>query len=89
MEWLFASLDASRPHEITTVEAWHARFMVFAWGICVPSGIFIARFYKVTPNQDWPRVLDRHSQLKSSMTFSTRNLRRSSSAFDMKSSDHL
>lgn len=39
-------------------QAWHGRFMMLAWGICVPLGIFIARYFKVTPRQDWPRELD-------------------------------
>lgn len=32
--------------------------MVLAWGICVPMGILIARFFKVTPGQNWPTELD-------------------------------
>lgn len=32
--------------------------MVAAWLLLVPISILVARFYKVTPRQDWPRVLD-------------------------------
>jgi hypothetical protein len=32
--------------------------MVLAWVILVPIAILLARFYKVTPRQHWPRQLD-------------------------------
>ncbi|MEM7744656.1 MAG: cytochrome b561 domain-containing protein [Pseudomonadota bacterium] len=32
--------------------------MVLAWGALFPVGILIARFWKITPRQDWPRELD-------------------------------
>jgi hypothetical protein len=57
-DWLTASLDATRGHEITFAQAWHGRFMVLAWGICAPLGILIARYLKVTPRQRWPEELD-------------------------------
>lgn len=53
-----SSADASRPHDITSLVSWHARLMVLGWGICVPTGIVIARYLKVTPIQNWPDVLD-------------------------------
>lgn len=37
---------------------WHARAMVLAWGVLLPAGALVARFFKVWPGQDWPRVLD-------------------------------
>lgn len=37
---------------------WHARLMVAAWTICFPAAALIARFFKVLPQQDWPRQLD-------------------------------
>lgn len=58
VEWLLGSIDATRPHEITPAQAWHGRLMLLAWGICIPLGIFIARYLKVTPNQIWPEELD-------------------------------
>ncbi|MEM8554603.1 MAG: cytochrome b561 domain-containing protein [Pseudomonadota bacterium] len=67
MDWLFASLDPSRAHEVGGLVSWHARTMVLAWGVLSPLGILIARFFKVMPGQDWPRDLDRkvwwHSHL--------------------------
>ncbi|MEM1401520.1 MAG: cytochrome B, partial [Pseudomonadota bacterium] len=32
--------------------------MVLAWSFLFPIGILVARFMKVTPGQDWPRVVD-------------------------------
>ena len=32
--------------------------MIAAWLLLLPAGATIARFCKVTPRQDWPRVLD-------------------------------
>jgi len=58
MEWLLAPIDAARPHDVGLLVAWHARAMVVAWAVLVPFAVLVARFYKVLPNQDWPRVLD-------------------------------
>jgi hypothetical protein len=56
--WLLAPIDASRPHEIAEALAWHGRLMTLAWGVLIPLGVVIARYFKVTPRQDWPRQLD-------------------------------
>ncbi len=37
---------------------WHGRLMVLAWGVLLPLGALIARFYKITPAQNWPQQLD-------------------------------
>lgn len=37
---------------------WHARFMVIGWTILLPLGVLVARFFKITPRQNWPRILD-------------------------------
>lgn len=58
MDWLFASLDPSRPHDVGWAVSWHARTMVFAWGILSPLAILTARFLKVLPWQNWPQELD-------------------------------
>ncbi len=36
----------------------HAVIMLFAWLVLVPIGILSARFFKVLPQQNWPRELD-------------------------------
>ena len=57
-EWWLAPLSGAVSHEIAPWAYWHARCMVLAWGVLLPLGAMVARFYKVVPGQDWPRVLD-------------------------------
>lgn len=58
MEWLLASVDPSRDHEVDLAVAWHARTMVLAWAVLFPVGILVARFMKIWPGQKWPDELD-------------------------------
>lgn len=55
-----APMDATRIHDIGWHLSWHARIMVLAWGILVPFGIVIARYFKILPKQNWPKRLDHH-----------------------------
>jgi hypothetical protein len=48
----------SATYTISTGIAWHGRLMVLAWTVLVPLGIVMARYFKVTRRQDWPRRLD-------------------------------
>lgn len=57
-EWLLLPIDAARAHEVGFYLSWHGRLMTLAWAVLVPIGILAARYYKVTPRQDWPRQLD-------------------------------
>jgi hypothetical protein len=58
IDWLLAPIDPSRPHALAASVAWHGRMMVLAWCLLLPLGILAARFFKITPHQDWPRHLD-------------------------------
>lgn len=58
MDWLIAPIDQTRVHENSFAVFWHGRLMVLAWAILAPLAVIIARFFKVMPGQDWPRVLD-------------------------------
>ena len=51
-------LSGSTEHALPAWTVWHARAMVLAWGVLLPLGSLVARFFKVLPGQDWPRVLD-------------------------------
>ena len=51
-------LSGASQHQIPPALYWHARMMVLAWSICIPLGALVARYCKITPGQDWPRVLD-------------------------------
>ena len=42
----------------TSERLWHAGAMMVAWGIMMPLGVLIARYYKVLHSQDFPRELD-------------------------------
>lgn len=36
----------------------HAGAMFTAWGLLIPAGTLVARYFKITPQQDFPRELD-------------------------------
>ena len=58
IDWLQTSLSGSADHGLPAAVAWHGRGMVLAWGILIPLGVLVARYFKVMPGQDWPRRLD-------------------------------
>lgn len=58
IDWLLDPIDPLRGHEISAAVAWHGRLMVLSWAVLLPLGVIIARFFKVTPRQDWPHQLD-------------------------------
>lgn len=55
---LLLPLSGSSTHEVSAWVSWHGRLMVLSWGLLLPLGVLVARFFKVMPGQDWPRVLD-------------------------------
>jgi hypothetical protein len=58
MDWLLVPIDATRGHQLDVYGAWHGRMMVLAWAVLFPIGIIVARFFKITPKQQWPEQLD-------------------------------
>lgn len=56
--WLSAPLSGASTHDIAPLVVWHARLMVLAWSVLIPLGVLAARFYKVTPKQNFPTQLD-------------------------------
>jgi len=58
IDWLLTPIDAARHHGVGTALAWHGRLMVLAWAVLAPLAVLVARYGKVWPGQDWPRVLD-------------------------------
>ena len=58
IDWLLRPIDPSRLHEIGFNISWHGRLMVLGWAFLLPMGVVIARFFKIMPRQDWPRVVD-------------------------------
>lgn len=58
IDWLIQPIDPTRAHAVGMLVSWHGRTMVLAWGIIVPLVIVITRYFKITPQQDWPTELD-------------------------------
>ena len=58
LHWLATPISGASDHAIAMPLAWHGRLMVLAMGLLTPPLIIVARFFKVTPQQDWPRQLD-------------------------------
>ena len=58
MNWLLSQNNGAAAYSIPPGIAWHGCFMVLAWVVLMPVGFLVARFYKITPRQDWPRWLD-------------------------------
>lgn len=58
LTWLAEPLSGAANHVVPPNVSWHGRLMVLSWGLAVPVAALLARFFKVTPRQDWPRVLD-------------------------------
>ena len=69
LEWLLAPIDPSRPPVVGLAISWHGRMMVLAWGFLVPLGIVVARLFKITPRQDWPRELDNKTWWRGHLAF--------------------
>ncbi len=69
IEWLLQPIDPERVHDVSFVVAWHGRAMVLAWSFFFPIGVLLARFLKITANQDWPRELDNKFWWKSHLVF--------------------
>ncbi len=58
IDWLLTPLSGAPEHVIASWAYWHARWMVLAWGLLLPAGALVARFFKITPSQQWPREVD-------------------------------
>ena len=58
LAWWLTPLSGASEHHLPDWVIWHARTMVAAWAVLLPLGVLVARYFKVTPRQDWPRVLD-------------------------------
>lgn len=58
LAWWLSPLSDASDHHLPSGLIWHARLMVLAWGVLLPLGALAARYFKIVPGQDWPRVLD-------------------------------
>jgi hypothetical protein len=51
-------LLSTHDHPAVSAYLWHGRLMVLGWGIAIPLGILVARYFKITRRQNWPEHLD-------------------------------
>ena len=58
LSWLLLPLSGSTNHDLSFWVSWHGRIMVLCWGVVLPLGVLVARFFKVMPTQNWPARLD-------------------------------
>lgn len=56
--WSLLPISGNNYHFVDFRTAWHGRIMVFTWSFAIPISILVARFFKVTPKQNWPYQLD-------------------------------
>ena len=59
--WLTTPLSGASSHVLDPALYWHARLMVLSWGVLLPAGALMARYFKVLPSQNWPSTLDNKS----------------------------
>jgi Eukaryotic cytochrome b561 len=58
LDWWLMPLSGALQHSIEPWAYWHARAMVLGWGVLLPLGALVARYFKVTRRQRWPEQLD-------------------------------
>ena len=58
LDFLLQPISGASEHHVSEAHKWHARLMVVAWGVLIPTGIVVARYFKVTRRQNWPAQLD-------------------------------
>lgn len=58
LDWLMTPLSGASQHNLPPWAFWHARWMVLGWGVLLPAGVLMARYFKVMPRQQWPQELD-------------------------------
>ncbi|MCU0924879.1 MAG: cytochrome b561 domain-containing protein [Hydrogenophaga sp.] len=58
LAWWLSPMSGASEHHLPDWAIWHARTMVAAWAVLLPLGVLAARYFKVTPGQDWPGVKD-------------------------------
>lgn len=55
---LAAALGFAAAGALSPAHAIHAGLMIYAWGVLLPVGTIVARYFKVTRDQDFPRETD-------------------------------
>jgi hypothetical protein len=58
IQWLLSPVVSATVFGRESAYVLHGALMVLGMVLCLPIGAVIARYYKVTPKQNWPIVLD-------------------------------
>ena len=58
MDWLLAPVHAGPPDDVNQADFWHGVLMAVGGGVLVPVSVLAARYWKIVPGQDWPRVIN-------------------------------
>lgn len=56
--WLLLPLRGGHADELNVADVWHGVLMSLGGGVLVPVTVLAARYWKIVPGQDWPRVLN-------------------------------
>ena len=57
--WLTDPMRGGLPLALSEAARMHGVLMVLAGGVLMPLAVLLSRYFKVLPEQDWPRQLDR------------------------------
>lgn len=58
LDWLNRPVASGPVESLNVLDLWHAMLMGLAAGVLVPVTVLAARYWKIVPGQDWPRVLN-------------------------------
>ncbi|MDO4904687.1 MAG: hypothetical protein Q4A16_03920 [Lautropia sp.] len=58
MGWLQQPIRTGYTDPLNEVDCWHGMLMGAGGGVMIPVAVLAARYWKIVPGQDWPRVLN-------------------------------
>ena len=58
LDWLNTPLHAGPLDDVNPVDFWHGVLMGTAGAVLVPVAVLAARYWKIVPGQDWPRIIN-------------------------------
>ncbi len=58
LDWLRAPLHTGPLDDVNPVDFWHGVLMGTAGAVLVPVAVLAARYWKIVPGQDWPRIIN-------------------------------
>ena len=58
LDWLNTPLHDGPLDDVNPVDFWHGVLMGTAGAVLVPVAVLAARYWKIVPGQDWPRIIN-------------------------------